>query len=58
MEKLAVVFYILYLLKPIQKDNYIKELSKDGVITTSNQFIPVSRNVFKEIKKAYINYSF
>lgn len=38
--------------------DYIKELSKEGIITINNQFIPVSRNVFKEIKQAYIDYSF
>lgn len=36
--------------------DYIKTLAKDGFTTTSNQIIPVSRNVFKEIKQAYFNY--
>ncbi|WHH60765.1 LytTR family DNA-binding domain-containing protein [Petroclostridium sp. X23] len=38
--------------------DYIKNLSKDGLTTTSNLSIPVSRNAFKEVKQAYINYSF
>ncbi len=38
--------------------DYIKNLSQDGFTTTSDLFIPVSRNVFKEVKQAYINHSF
>lgn len=38
--------------------DYIKNLSQIGMTTTSDLFIPVSRNVFKEVKQAYINYSF
>ncbi len=38
--------------------DYIKNLSPNGLTTTSELFIPVSRNVFKEVKQAYINYSF
>lgn len=38
--------------------DYIKSLSQDGIITTNDMFIPVSRNIFKEVKQAYINYSF
>jgi DNA-binding LytR/AlgR family response regulator len=38
--------------------DYIKNLSLEGFTTTSDLFIPVSRNVYKEVKQAYINYSF
>ncbi len=38
--------------------NYIKNLSQDGITTTSDLLIPISRNAFKEVKQAYINYSF
>jgi DNA-binding LytR/AlgR family response regulator len=38
--------------------DYIKNLSADGFTTTSDLFIPVSRNVFKSVKQAYINHSF
>ena len=38
--------------------DHIKNLSQDGFTMTNNQFIPVSRNVFKEVKQAYINHSF
>ncbi|PKM86866.1 MAG: DNA-binding response regulator [Firmicutes bacterium HGW-Firmicutes-12] len=38
--------------------DYIKSLSQDGLTMTSDLFIPVSRNAFKEVKQAYINYSF
>lgn len=38
--------------------DYIKNLSQDGFMTKSNHLIPISRNVFKEVKQAYINYSF
>jgi DNA-binding LytR/AlgR family response regulator len=36
--------------------DYIKTLSKYSFITTNNQLIPVSRNVFKEVKQAFFNY--
>ncbi len=38
--------------------DYIKKLSPEGITTTSNLFIPVSRNAFKEVKEAYINHCF
>ena len=38
--------------------DYIKNLSQDRLTMTSGLFIPVSRNAFKEVKQAYINYSF
>jgi DNA-binding LytR/AlgR family response regulator len=38
--------------------DYIKNLSQDDFTTTSNHLIPISRNVFKEVKQNYINYSF
>ena len=38
--------------------DYIKNLSQNGIITTNEIFIPVSRNIFKEVKQTYINYSF
>lgn len=38
--------------------DYIKNLSQDGFTTTNGQSIPVSRNVFKAVKQAYINHSF
>ena len=38
--------------------DYIKNLSQDGFTTTNDLFIPVSRNFFKEVKEAYVNYSF
>jgi DNA-binding LytR/AlgR family response regulator len=38
--------------------DFIKNLSQDGITTTSGVLIPVSRNVYKEVKQAYINYSF
>jgi DNA-binding LytR/AlgR family response regulator len=38
--------------------DYIKNLSKDGLMMTNGQVIPISRNVFKEIKQVYIDYSF
>ena len=38
--------------------DYIKNLSQYGITTTGDQFIPVSRNTFKEVKQAYINYYF
>ena len=36
--------------------DYIKTLARDGFITFSNQFIPVSRNVYKEVKQAFFEY--
>ncbi|MFZ7133432.1 MAG: LytR/AlgR family response regulator transcription factor [Eubacteriales bacterium] len=38
--------------------DHIKNLSRDGITTTSDLLIPVSRNAFKEVKQTYINYSF
>lgn len=38
--------------------DYVRNLSRDGFIMTSGIFIPISRNVFKNIKQAYINNSF
>ena len=38
--------------------DYIKNLSQDGFTMTSKVLIPISRNVFKEVKQTYINYSF
>lgn len=38
--------------------DFIKTLTKDGFITISNQFIPVSRNVYKEVKQAFFEYLF
>ena len=38
--------------------DYIKNLSKNSFTTTSNHLIPISRNVFKGVNQAYINYSF
>ena len=38
--------------------DYTKSLSQHGLITTSNQLIPISRNVFKDVKRAYINHFF
>lgn len=38
--------------------DYIKHLTQDGITTTDNRFIPVSRNLYKEVKNEYINYSF
>ncbi len=38
--------------------DYIKNLSRDGFTTINNVLIPISRNVFKEVKQAYINNSF
>lgn len=38
--------------------DFIKNLSQDGFTTTSSVLIPISRNVFKEVKQLYINYSF
>lgn len=38
--------------------DYVRNLSQDGFTTTSGIFIPISRNVFKNVKLAYINNSF
>ena len=38
--------------------DYIKHLTPSNITTTSDRVIPVSRNVFKDIKNEYINYSF
>lgn len=36
--------------------DFIKTLERDGFITLSNQFIPVSRNIYKEVKQAFFEY--
>jgi DNA-binding LytR/AlgR family response regulator len=36
--------------------DYIKTLARDGFITLNDQFIPVSRNVYKEVKQTYFEY--
>jgi DNA-binding LytR/AlgR family response regulator len=38
--------------------DYIKNLSQYGFTMINNQLIPISRNTFKDVKQAYINYSF
>ncbi len=38
--------------------DHIKNLSQDGLTMINDLFVPVSRNIFKEVKQAYINYSF
>jgi len=38
--------------------DYIKNLSPNDITTTCGHLIPVSRNIFKDVKEAYINYSF
>ncbi|MBV7276145.1 response regulator transcription factor [Clostridium sp. PL3] len=38
--------------------DYVKNLSQDGITTTNDVFIPISRNVYKNVKQAYINHSF
>ncbi len=38
--------------------DYVKNLSQEGFKTTNDLSIPVSRNVFREVKQAYIKYSF
>lgn len=38
--------------------DHIKHLSQDGLTTTNGILIPVSRNVFRGVKQAYINHSF
>ncbi len=36
--------------------DYVRTLAKDGFVTLSNQFIPVSRKVYKEVKHAFFEY--
>jgi DNA-binding LytR/AlgR family response regulator len=36
--------------------DYVKTLTKDGFITISNQFVPVSRNVYKKVKQTFFEY--
>lgn len=38
--------------------DYIKNLAPDGINTVTDAFIPVSRNMYKEIKQTYIRYCF
>lgn len=38
--------------------DYIENLSHYGLTMINDLFVPVSRNVFKEVKQAYINHSF
>lgn len=38
--------------------DYVKSLSQEGFRTTGGKFIPVSRNIFKEVKQGYIDHSF
>ena len=38
--------------------DYVKNMSQEGFTTTNGSFIPISRTMFKEVKQAYINYSF
>jgi DNA-binding LytR/AlgR family response regulator len=38
--------------------DFVKTLSQNGFTLTNSTFIPISRNVYKNIKEAYINYSF
>lgn len=38
--------------------DHIKSLSSQVITTTNKKTIPVSRNLHKEVKQAYINYSF
>jgi len=38
--------------------DYIKDLSPDGLALIGGLSVPVSRNLFKKIKEAYIHYSF
>lgn len=38
--------------------DYVKNLSQDGLKTTNGLSIPLSRNVFKKVKQAYIDHSF
>ncbi|MDF2613278.1 MAG: response regulator of the LytR/AlgR family [Clostridia bacterium] len=58
----AVLLIHKFFIKPhrsyIINLDYIKNLSSDGLTTTSDLFIPISRNVFKQVKQAYINHSF
>jgi len=36
----------------------IKNLANEGITTVNGAFIPISRNIYKEVKQAYIDYSF
>ena len=36
----------------------IKNLVPEGITTVTGAFIPISRNIYKEVKQAYIDYSF
>lgn len=36
--------------------DYIKTLERDGFVTLSNQFVPISRNVYKAVKQAFFEY--
>lgn len=38
--------------------NFIKKISPKGITITNGDNIPISRNSYKDIKKAYIDYSF
>ncbi|MBP1762937.1 MAG: response regulator of the LytR/AlgR family [Firmicutes bacterium] len=38
--------------------DHIKKLSQNSFTTASNLSVPISRNVLKEVKQAYINHSF
>lgn len=38
--------------------DYIKNFSPEGITTTTGAFIPISRNIYKEVKQVYIDYSF
>ena len=36
----------------------VKHLAQDHLITTNDNYIPISRNQYKEVKETYINFSF
>jgi len=38
--------------------DYVENLSLEGITTITGTFIPVSRNIYKKVTQAYINYSF
>ncbi len=38
--------------------DFIESISPEGICTTEGKLIPISRNVYKEIRQAYISYSF
>lgn len=38
--------------------DWVKSLLSEGITTAKGAHIPVSRNMYKEVKKAYIDYSF